>query len=127
MIKPAQVAWLAIALILGSNVTQASEPVCQTLSARMLDHLDKADFSGATQDFDDRMKTALSADKLAQVWQSLPTHFGVKGARDAATVKDSEGYEVVITPLHYGSGLIDAQVACSVDGRIAGFYIKPHH
>lgn len=127
MMKPAQAACLAIALILGSNVTQASEPVCQTLSARMLDHLDKADFSGATQDFDGRMKTALSPGKLAQVWQSLPTHFGVKGVRDAATVTDSGGDEVVITPLHYGAGLIDAQVACGADGRIAGFYIKPHH
>lgn len=109
------------------GVARAAIADCPTLSSRLLDHLDKGDFAGATADFDDRMKTGLSADALAGVWQSLPQKFGARGAREPARSSVTNGYAVVVTPLHYGDKLIDAQVACSADGRIAGFYIRPHH
>jgi hypothetical protein len=92
----------------------------------MLDHLDQGDYAGATTDFDGTMKAALTADKLAKVWQAMTQQFGARGAREPAQVSEASAYVVVVTPLHYGKSVIDAQVACDADGKIGGFYIKPH-
>jgi len=127
MFKLVFAACIALALGPAIGVAHAASADCPTLSSRLLDHLDKGDFTGATADFDDRMRSGLSADALANVWQSLPQKFGARGAREPARSSVTNGSAVVVTPLHYGDKLIDAQVACSADGRIAGFYIRPHH
>jgi hypothetical protein len=72
------------------------------------------------------MKAALTADKLAKVWQAMTQQFGARGAREPAQVSEASAHVVVVTPLHYGKSVIDAQVACDADGKIGGFYIKPH-
>ncbi|MFC4764567.1 DUF3887 domain-containing protein [Dyella koreensis] len=119
---------LAVCLILGAYVGVANgETPCETSSTRLLDALDRGDYAGATVDFDTTMKAKLSADTLSQVWQAIPPQFGERGARDTAQLTQVGEHTVVVTPLHYGPQLIDAQVTCSVDGKIAGFYIKPHH
>lgn len=127
MIKLSCTACIAIAFSLGPKLATAADTSCQTLSTRLLDHLDTGDFAGATNDFDDRMKAGLGADKLGDVWQSLPQQFGARGARGTATVSMVSGDTMVVTPLHYGDRLLDAQVACGSDGKIAGFYLKPGH
>ncbi|WP_449427757.1 DUF3887 domain-containing protein [Rhodanobacter umsongensis] len=109
----------------GAGMVHATAPDCQATSKRMLDHLDQADYAGATADFNDRMKAALGADQLAKVWPAVAQQFGARGAREPARLSEVEGYALVDTPLHYGHSLIDAQVACGVDGKVAGFHIKP--
>jgi len=127
MFKLVFAACIALALGPAIGVAHATGADCPTLSSRLLDHLDKGDFAGATADFDDRMRTGLSAAALAKVWQSLPQKFDARGMREPARTSLANGFAVVVTPMHYGNTLIDARVACSADGRIAGFYIKPHH
>jgi hypothetical protein len=114
------------ALSLGVSVAHAASADCQAASTRLLDHLDKGDYTGATADFNDRMKAAETADKLATLWQSMPKQLGAPGVREAAQASSIPNYDVVVTALHYGPGMIDAQVACDADGKIAGFYIRPH-
>lgn len=117
-----------IALGLGvTGMAHAAAPDCQVTSMRMLDRLDQGDYAGATADFNDRMKSALGADKLAKVWPAVAQQFGVRGAREQAGLSEVEGYALVVTPLHYGPSLIDAEVACDADGKVAGFHIKPQH
>jgi hypothetical protein len=114
------------ALSLGIGMAHAASADCQAASTRLLDHLDKGDYAGATADFNDQMKAAETADKLAALWQSMPKQLGAPGVREAAQVSAVPNYAVVVTALHYGQGMIDAQVACDADGKIAGFYIRPH-
>ncbi|OOG48017.1 DUF3887 domain-containing protein [Rhodanobacter sp. C01] len=117
-----------IALGLGvAGMAHAATPDCQVTSVKMLDHLDQADYAGATADFNDRMKAALGADKLAKVWPAVAQQFGARGARGQARLSEVGGYALVVTPLHYGGSLIDAQVACDANGKVAGFHIKPEH
>ena len=117
---------ICIALGLGVGVTHAAGTDCQVTSSKMLDHLDQGDYAGATADFDGTMKAALTADKLAKVWQAVTQQFGARGKREPARVSAASAHVVVVTPLHYGQSVIDAQVACDADGKIGGFYIKPH-
>lgn len=116
-----------IALGLGVGMAHAAVANCQVTSTKMLDHLDQGDYAGATADFNGRMKAALGADRLAKIWPALAQQFGARGVREQPRLNQSGGYNVVITPVHYGQTLVDAQVACDADGRVAGFYIKPHH
>jgi Protein of unknown function (DUF3887) len=114
------------ALSLGIGMAHAASTDCQAASTRLLDHLDKGDYAGASTDFNDQMKAAETTDKLGALWQSMPKQLGAPGAREPAQVSAIPNYIVVVTALHYGQGMIDAQVACDADGKIAGFYIRPH-
>ncbi|WP_266169453.1 DUF3887 domain-containing protein [Dyella subtropica] len=108
-------------------VTAHAETPCETLSTHLLDALDRGDYAGATADFDPTMKAKLSPDTLSQVWQAIPQQFGERGARETAQSSQLGDHTVVLTALHYGQSMVDSQVACSADGKIAGFNIKPHH
>jgi hypothetical protein len=114
------------ALSLGIGMAHAASADCQAASTRLLDRLDKGDYAGATTDFNDQMKAAETTDKLGALWQSMPKQLGAPGAREPAQVSAIPNYVVVVTALHYGQGVIDAQVACDADGKIAGFYVRPH-
>jgi glucose/arabinose dehydrogenase len=124
MMKLACAACFALSLSIG--MAHAASADCQAASTRLLDHLDKGDYAGATADFNDKMKAAETTDKLAALWQSMPLQLGAPGAREPAQVSAVPNYVVVVTALHYGPGMIDAQVACDADGKIGGFYIRPH-
>lgn len=119
-------ALLALVFYLNAFAPAHAESGCESASTRLLDALDRGDYTGATTDFNDTMKTRISADKLSEVWQAVPAQFGARGEREAAQVVQNGDKSIVVTPLHYGTTVIDAQVTCSADGKIAGFYIKPH-
>jgi hypothetical protein len=126
MMKLAYAACFALSLSLGIGMAHAASPDCQAASTRLLDHLDKGDYAGATADFNDKMKATETADKLAALWRSMPLQLGAPGVREPAQVSSVPNDIVVVTALHYGQGMIDAQVACDADGKIGGFYIRPH-
>lgn len=113
-----------ITLGLAAGTAHAVDADCQATSSRMLDHLDKRDYLGATADFNERMKASLSADRLAQLWQARVQHPDVPGVRDPAQVGNVQGYVVVVTPLHHGQNQIDTRVVCDADGKIGGFFVK---
>ena len=116
---------ICVVIGLGLGVAQAAELSCTATSGKMLDHLDKGDYTGATADFNDRMKAALDADRLAKIWTAAEQQFGARGTHDQPRVSEADGHIVVITALHYGTHLIDARVVCDPDGKVAGFFIKP--
>ena len=116
---------MCIAAVAGTGLAHAADTPCQATSSSMLDHLDHGDYTGATADFNQRMKAALGADRLARMWPAVARQFGPRGAHDQATLSQVNGYAVVITPLHYGQHVIDARVVCEADGKVAGFFIKP--
>lgn len=127
MLKPACFLCVVLGLSIGIGSAHASDELCQANSRRMLDHLDKGDYGAATTDFNARMKATLSADRLARIWPAIAAQFGVRGAHERARLDHVQGHAVVITPLHYGQSLIDLRVACTDDGKVAGFHIKPEH
>lgn len=112
-------------LALGIGLAQAAEPACQASSSKMLEQLDKGDYTGATANFNEKMKDALDADRLGKIWTAMEQQFGARGAHEPGRLSVVAGHATVTTTLHYGTHRIDARVACDPDGKVAGFHIKP--
>ncbi|MGO4701218.1 DUF3887 domain-containing protein [Dyella sp. 2RAB6] len=104
-----------------------AESACETASTHLLDALDKGDYAGATSDFNDTMKTKLLPEKLGQIWPAVAQQFGERGTRDAASALPAGDFTIVLTPLHYGQTTIESKVTCDAQGKVAGFFIQPHH
>jgi outer membrane biosynthesis protein TonB len=97
---------------------------CTARATSMLDEAQKADFGGATRDFDAKMRSDMPAAKLKQQWDSL-AQFGKLVARGQSHLSSGQGYTLVMIPLIFEKTNLVAQIACGTDGRIAGFHVMP--
>ena len=130
MIPLAIAAGLALAPPGGANALQASNAVAarvdpQTVAGNFLDQLDAGDYTAASARFTEQMASAVPADKLKAVWQSLPKQLGAAEGRGEAEVAERDGMQVVVVPLHYANGDIQATIAVTADGHIASFLVRP--
>jgi dienelactone hydrolase len=118
---------VAVALIFSTAAmaAMAAEPSAVATAIRLLDRLDAGQFEAAVADFGDEMKTAVPAERLQQLWPSLPAQVGPATGRGEAVVSEQEGVTLVQIPLHYGHGELVAKVAIGADGKIIGFLIQP--
>lgn len=120
-------ALVCLGICLSAAAGARAGSACETASTHLLDALDRGDYAGATSDFNDTMKAKLLPEKLGQIWPEVLQHFGERGPRDAATAVPAGDLTIVLTPLHYGQSTIDSKVTCDAQGKVAGFYIQPHH
>jgi hypothetical protein len=95
---------------------------CVARATGFLDAAEKADFAGATRDFDAKMRTDLPPPKLKQQWDSM-AQFGKLVARGQSHIGTGQGYLVVMIPMIFEKTNLVAQIACGSDGRIAGFHV----
>ena len=98
---------------------------CTRATGALIDKLDKGDAKAATADFDATMLANLSSEKLAEVWQQVGTQMGKLQGRGAAQNVMHEGMVIIMQPLHFANGDVNAQVACDGSGKIAGFFLRP--
>jgi dienelactone hydrolase len=71
------------------------------------------------------MRTAVPAEKLKQVWESLPVQAGVAKGRGVPVAQPQGLVTLVVVPLHYAKLELVAKVAIDTSGQIAGFLIEP--
>jgi hypothetical protein len=95
---------------------------CRARAASLLDDAEKADYAGATRDFDAKMRAELPVPKFKQQWESL-SQFGKLVARGQSHLGSGQGYTIVMIPLIFEKTNLVAQIACGSDGRIAGFHV----
>ncbi|HJR13359.1 MAG TPA: DUF3887 domain-containing protein [Rhodanobacteraceae bacterium] len=98
---------------------------CTTTTNTLINHLEKGDFTAATSSFDATMKANLGAGKLGQFWKQVASQVGTLQGRGAPQNMMYEGHAVITLPLHFEKGDANAQVACDVDGKVAGFFLRP--
>ena len=108
----------------------AAQALPQTVSPQetatsLLDHLDAGDYDRAESQFTAQMASAVPADRLQSVWESLPAQAGTATGRGQPSSVDANGATLVSIPLHYEHAELVAKVAVDADGRIAGFLIQP--
>lgn len=101
------------------------DKACMALSEALLDALGKADYPTAGHAFNNEMKKALPPAKLQEAWESLLTNFGLPQLRGDPQGKRDKDLAAIYTPLKFERGNLVSQVACDVDGKIAGFYVVP--
>ncbi|HYM85370.1 MAG TPA: alpha/beta fold hydrolase, partial [Pseudoxanthomonas sp.] len=115
-------AWLlALAAPFAANAATPAE----TTATRLLDHLDAAEYTQAESMFTAEMAAAVPADKLKQVWESLPQQAGAAQGRGKAELAQHSGMHVVSVPLQYAKASLMARIAVTAEGKIAGFLIQP--
>lgn len=103
----------------------------QRKAAALLDALDAGRYELARADFDATVGAALPAERLRQVWESLPQQLGAATGRGPAHPEQINGMSAVVTPLHYSLASLDALVTFDSEDRINGFRLvpaqPPHH
>lgn len=110
---------LAVSLALLSAAASAAEP--QQVAARLLDHLQAGRIADAEAMLTPQMATAVPADKLLGLWQSL----GELKQRGPAHSSEQEGLHLVEVPLQFASGAVIAQVAVNDQDKVAGLLLRP--
>lgn len=117
-------AWIASAAIaVAATASAADSPVA--LATRLLDQLDAGQYAAAEAMFAPQMKAAVPAEKLKAVWGSLPAQMGAAGKRGAAETSQADGFRIVVVPLEYAHGGLQARVVLDQDDRVAGFLVQP--
>lgn len=118
-----------VGLALGGSAAQASATLPQTCRARsdeMLQALQRHDYASATAHLDARMRAAMDASKLRQVWeQMLPQQFGAYAHAAATRVHSSGVASVAETPLQFARGWLSMRVSCDVAGKVSGLFFAP--
>jgi len=90
-----------------------------------LDLLDKGAYADAVAFFDDTMRQGLPADKLQEVWETLPRQVGPLKSRGAARGERIGETDLVTTPLLFEKFSLDARIAFDAEGRMTGFRLVP--
>lgn len=115
----------ATLLALAAAFTATAATPAETTAARLLDHLDAGEYAQVESMFTKEMATAVPAEKLKQLWESLPKQVGAAKGRGTAQVVEHSGTHLVTVPLHYANAELVAKVAVGTDGKVAGLMIQP--
>ena len=103
----------------------ATAPDATAIATTLLDRLDAHDYAAAETAFGAQMAAAVPADKLQQVWESLPEMAGEATGRGEPAVAAQDGVQLVTIPLHYAKGELVAKIVVAADGSIVGFMVQP--
>ncbi|HEX5354066.1 MAG TPA: DUF3887 domain-containing protein [Rhodanobacteraceae bacterium] len=98
---------------------------CLLAVDNLIDNLEKGEDKAATSDFDSKMRANLNADMLGETWKGVGGKMGKLLGRGTPQNLLYRGHVIVVVPMHFGKGDIDAQIACDADGKIAGFSLRP--
>ena len=118
----AMVASLATA---AQDPAPAPRPDATAIALQLLDRLDARDYAAAGTAFGPRMAAAVPAEKLQEVWESLPKLAGDAIGRGEPVVAAQDGVQQVTIPLHFAKGELVAKVVVAADGSIVGFMVQP--
>jgi alpha-beta hydrolase superfamily lysophospholipase len=94
------------------------------LANRLLDQLDAGKYSDAEAMLSPQMRAAVPAEKLKAVWESLPAQLGAAQGRGEPSVVQVEDTQLVVIPLRYEKGNLQARFAIDAKGKIAGFLVQ---
>ena len=103
----------------------ATESARRDAALQVLDDMDGDRFDAVHARFTPEMAAAISAERLKQIWTSLPAQIGAPQGRGTPVSETHAGSTLVKIPLPYEKTELVALIAFAPDGRIEGLYIKP--
>ncbi len=75
--------------------------------------------------FDSTMRASITADKLNEIWKSLPSQFGnYLGSGDAVTF-EAQGMKVINTFMDFEKADLDLRLAFNEKNEISGLFFLP--
>lgn len=127
MILPAAILpALAIAVATGAIAAPDPSSLCRERSDAILAALTNHDYAAATSHFDARMRAALDAARLQQVWtQVLPAQAGAYRDHAATSVALQPTGALARTPMQFANAWLEMRVSCTADGNVDGLFFAP--
>ncbi len=110
-------AWISVN---GQDFTKQKE-----IAQKVIHHFEGGETDQIYALFDSKMKSSITADKLSEIWKSLPAQCGnYVGAGDASTF-EAQGMKVVSTFLDFEKADLDLRLAFNKNLEISGLYFFP--
>lgn len=111
--------------VIAQDTPPTPQPDATAIALQLLDRLDARDYAAAETAFGPQMAAAVPAEKLQEVWESLPKLAGDATGRGEPVVAAQDGVQQVAIPLHFAKGELVAKVVVATDGSIVGFLVQP--
>lgn len=83
------------------------------------------DYEGIRANFNEKMKSGLSAEKMKEVWKSVLEHAGAFQSQGTPQTQNTQGWEIIVIPCQMERAKINVEVDYDSDGKIGGLWIKP--
>lgn len=109
----------------GIVTSQTSVTDLKALSHDMVRCLANGEYSKVVDKFDSTMRSAMPADKLQSVWQSVQTQAGPYKRKISTRTTTQQGYDVIIVTCEFEKAALDLQFVYNGKSEISGFFIKP--
>src|SRR5207248_4523594 len=114
-----------VSILIASSIWAgpAQDPVA--LGKTLVAQLAARQFEKVEVQFTETIQSALPAEKLAKVWDSLLTQAGAFQSIDGTRIVHQQGLEVVTVTCTFARASLDAQIAFDSQGRVAGLFFRP--
>src|SRR3954453_12404309 len=119
----------SLALVTILQAPSASTPPAPDLTARaaaLIASLAAGNTAAVEAQFDDRMKAALPADRLAAAWDGVLQQAGAfKSCGTDVRIRTVADKQMVISACEFARAKADVQFAFAADGKVSGFSVRP--
>ncbi len=109
----------------GGESEAAKDNQLEALARDLVGSLASGEYEGAVESFDERMKVALPAGKLQQVWDSLIAQSGPFVEQLGIRTEKVLHYDVVFVTCKFERAVLDAKVVFDSNKQIAGLFFVP--
>ena len=83
------------------------------------------DYEGIRRDFNDTMKSGLSAEKMREVWRAVIDHLGQYKSQSEPQSNSAQNWEAVVIRCQMERGQVDVEVDYDPEGKIGGLWVRP--
>lgn len=105
--------------------SQAPPPDYAALARTVVTEMSARQFDKVFARFDKTMADAVSADKLAQIWDQVAAQFGAFQKLNSVQLTEKSGYHVAIVNCSFGNTALNIILPFDDASRIAGLHIIP--
>ena len=114
-----------ILLLFGLIAATAQTQDLSVQAGKFVTLLSEGEYESATGMFDKTMKSALSKEKLEEVWQSLQSQCGAFKAQGDMRKNKIQQYDVVYVPCQFEKATLESKIVFDQNGMIAGLFFVP--
>jgi dienelactone hydrolase len=111
-------------LLLAVAQVEATSNSPTAIATRVLDNMETGQFEAAASDFGDKLRLALSVEKLKEVQQQLSAAGNVQ-RRDPPRMSQDGDHTIVVIRVYRETATLDATFAIDRSGKLSGLHFVP--
>ncbi len=119
---------LALMLTAAIGLCGADRPQETPLSesaGKVLSDLVSGNYAALYARFDDKMRAALTEDKLPPMWKAITTQAGAYKSRIAMKQENAGEYDVVVITCQFELAALDVQLVFNTKRQLSGLFFRP--